>query len=106
MFSAWLMLIAAGLLEVCWVLSLKYSDGLSRLWPSIFTLVALCGSILLLAKSTLVIPLATAYAVWVGIGVIGAGVLSVIIFKESMSITRIFYFALLVVSIIGLKIST
>ncbi len=105
MSSAWLMLLFAGLLEVCWAIGLKLSNGFSRLGPSLFTAITLVGSMYLLARATQVIPLGTAYAIWVGIGTVGAVVLGVLFFKEPINLPRLFFLSLLVISIVGLKIT-
>lgn len=105
MSSAWIMLIFAGLLEVCWAVGLKYTDGFTRAYPSVFTFVTLAGSMYLLAKAAQTLPIGTAYAVWVGIGAIGASVLGVFLFKEPVTLPRIVFMALLVISIIGLKLT-
>lgn len=105
MSSAWLMLICAGLLEVCWAIGLKYTDGFTRLWPSVFTLATLAASMFLLAKAAQELPIGTAYAVWVGIGAAGAGILGIVLFKEPATAFRIAFMVLLVVSIVGLKFS-
>ena len=103
MSSAWIILLFAGLLEICWAIGLKYTEWFTRLYPSIFTLVTLAGSMYLLAKAAQTLPIGTAYAVWVGIGAIGAGVLGIFLFKEPVTLPRISFMILLVVSIIGLK---
>lgn len=103
MSSAWFILLLAGLLEVCWAIGLKYTDGFTRLGPSIFTLTTLAGSMYLLAKAAQSLPIGTAYAVWVGIGAVGAGILGIVLFKEPITFARIAFMSLLVVSIIGLK---
>lgn len=103
MSSAWFILLFAGLLETCWAIGLKYSDGFTRLGPSIFTLATLAGSMYLLAKAAQSLPIGTAYAVWVGIGAVGAGVLGIVLFKEPITFARIAFMSLLVISIIGLK---
>lgn len=103
--SAWSILFLAGLLEVCWAVGLKYTNGFTRLTPSIFTVATLAGSMYLLAKAAQSIPIGTAYAVWVGIGAVGAGVLGILLFKEPITLPRITFMVLLVVSIIGLKIT-
>lgn len=100
---AWIYLIVAGLLEVCWAIGLKYTDGFSRLWPSVFTLATLAGSMYLLAKAAQTLPIGTAYAVWVGIGAMGAAVLGIILFHESVSALRLLFLCMLFVSIFGLK---
>ncbi|MBN8827115.1 MAG: quaternary ammonium compound efflux SMR transporter SugE [Sphingobacteriia bacterium] len=100
---AWIYLVIAGLLEICWAIGLKYSEGFSRFWPSIFTFVTLAGSMYLLSKSAQTLPIGTAYAVWVGIGALGAAVCGIILFNESVSLLRILFLAMLCISIIGLK---
>ncbi len=105
MSTAWLLLIIAGLFEVAWSIGLKYTQGFTRLGPSIFTLVALAISMYLLAKATQAIPIGTAYAVWVGIGALGAAVLGILLFQETVSFARVFFLILLLVSIIGLKVT-
>lgn len=103
MSTAWIILLFAGLLEVCWAIGLKYTEGFTRLYPSVFTLATLAGSMYLLAKAAQSIPIGTAYAVWVGIGAVGAGILGIVLFKEPVTLPRIVFMALLVISIIGLK---
>lgn len=106
MTSAWFVLVIAGLLEVCWATGLKYSEGFTRLVPSTFTLITLAASMYLLAKASQQIPIGTAYAVWVGIGALGAAIAGIVLFKEPLTISRLFFLALLIVSIIGLKFSS
>lgn len=101
--SAWVTLFFAGLLEVCWAVGLKYTQGFTRPIPTAFTLITLAGSMYLLAKAAEVLPIGTAYAVWVGIGAVGAGVLGIVLFKEPIAPLRIGFMILLVVSILGLK---
>jgi quaternary ammonium compound-resistance protein SugE len=103
--SAWVLLGLAGLLEVCWAVGLKYTDGFTKLWPSVFTITALAGSMWLLAKAAQVIPIGTAYGVWVGIGAVGAAILGIVLFKEPAGAARIACLVLLVGSIIGLKLT-
>lgn len=103
MSSAWIILIFAGLLEVCWAIGLKYTDGFTRLVPSLFTLITLAGSMYLLARAAQTLPIGTAYAVWVGIGAVGAGILGIALFKEPITPSRLLFLGLLVISIIGLK---
>lgn len=102
---AWLLLVVAGLLEMCWAIGLKYTDGFTKLAPSIFTLITLAGSMYLLARASQTLPIGTAYGVWVGIGALGAAVSGIILFHESASPSRIFFLGLLLVSIVGLKIT-
>lgn len=102
---AWIILSIAGILEVCWAIGLKYTNGFTKIGPSIFTLVCLSASMFLLAKATQVLPIGTAYAIWVGIGALGASLVGIVLLKEPASVTRIFFLFLLLVSIIGLKLS-
>ena len=106
MSSAWIYLLFAGLLEVCWAIGLKYTEGFTRLWPSVFTLITLAASMLLLAKAANTLPIGTAYAVWVGIGAVGASILGIFLFKEPVTVPRIIFLVMLVVSIIGLKFTS
>ena len=99
----WVLLLIAGLFEVAWAIGLKYTEGFTRPLPSAFTLITLAASMYLLAKATQTLPIGTAYAVWVGIGAAGAGILGIVLFKEPASLLRIGFLALLVISIIGLK---
>lgn len=101
--QAWVLLFLAGLLEVSWAIGLKYTQGFTKLIPSVLTVLSLTVSMILLAKASNNLPIGTAYGVWVGIGAFGAGVLGIVLFKESASPQRIFFLALLLISIIGLK---
>lgn len=103
---SWIILIVAGLLEICWAVALKYTNGFTKLGPSVFTLVTLAGSMFLLAKASQHLPIGTAYAVWVGIGALGAAVLGIFLFNESVTLWRIVFLALLLISIIGLKVTS
>ena len=103
MLLAWVYLFFAGLLEICWAIGLKYTEGFSKLIPSLFTGIALIASMLLLAKAAQVLPIGTAYAVWVGIGALGTAIMGIILFQEPLSLTRLLFLALLLLSIIGLK---
>lgn len=106
MSSAWFTLIVAGLLEICWATGLKYTQGFTRIGPSLFTLVTLSASMYLLAKATQSLPIGIAYAAWVGIGAVGVALLGAVVLKEPMSLAQTFFLCLLVVSIVGLKFST
>lgn len=99
----WLLLVIAGLLETGWAIGLKYTDGFTRLWPSVFTAAAMVVSMGLLGIAVRTLPIGTAYAVWVGIGAAGAALLGILLFGESASTGRLFFLALLVISIAGLK---
>jgi len=103
---AWVTLIIAGLFEVCWAIGLKYTDGFTKLGPSIFTLITLAISMFLLARASQSLPIGTAYGVWVGIGALGASLLGIILFKETVTIFRLFFLGLLLVAIIGLKVTS
>lgn len=103
---AWFLLVVAGLLEVGWAIGLKYTEGFTRLVPSVLTGLAIFGSMWLLALAARTIPIGTAYAVWVGIGALGAAVLGMVLFQESVSLGRIFFLALLLASVIGLKLTS
>ncbi len=102
---SWIVLIFAGLLEICWAIGLKYSEGFTKLVPSIFTLITLALSMYLLARATEALPIGTAYAVWVGIGALGASILGIYLFNESAAPIRIFFIVLLLISIVGLKVT-
>lgn len=103
---AWTILFFAGLLEVAWSLGLKYTNGFTNLVPSILTILALIVSIILLAKSTQTLPIGTAYSIWVGIGSLGATIGGVLLFKESLPVSKMIFLGLLLVSIVGLKLTS
>ncbi|HEX9195050.1 MAG TPA: quaternary ammonium compound efflux SMR transporter SugE [Azonexus sp.] len=103
---AWLILFIAGLCEVAWAVGLKYTDGFSRLGPSLATVVAMIVSVVLLGWSLKVLPLGTAYAVWTGIGAVGTAVLGMILFGESREVARLLCIVLIVAGIAGLKLLT
>lgn len=102
---SWVLLVFAGLLEVCWAIGLKYTDGFTKLIPSVFTIATLAGSMFLLAKATQVLPIGTAYGIWVGIGALGAAVMGIFLFNESASPARLFFLGMLLVAIVGLKLT-
>ena len=99
----WVLLVVAGLLETGWAIGLKYTDGFTRLVPSVFTIAAMVVSMGLLGVAVRTLPIGTAYAVWVGIGAAGAAVLGIVLLGEAATPGRLFFLALLLVSIIGLK---
>lgn len=105
MSTAWIMLLVAGLLEVCWAIGLKSSQGFTKLYPSIFTAVTMLLSMYFLAKAVETLPIGTAYAVWVGIGAFGAAIMGIVLLNEPASPLRLAFLALLLVSIIGLKLT-
>lgn len=102
---SWIILIAAGLLEIVWALGLKYTYGFTRPLPSALTIAAIVGSMWLLATATKTLPIGTAYAVWVGIGVVGTALGGIVLMGEPASAPRLTLLALLVFSIIGLKMT-
>ena len=99
----WLLLFIAGLFEIGWAMGLKASAGLTKLWPSVFTLVALTISMALLAISLRTIPVGTGYAVWTGIGAVGTAMLGILLLGEPASAPRLFFLSLIVVGLLGLK---
>ena len=100
----WIVLFVAGLFEVAWAIGLKYTEGFSKLWPSVFTIACMIISMGLLAYAVKHLPIGTAYAIWTGIGAVGTAILGIILFNESKEPVRIFFIFLIVVGIIGLKI--
>jgi quaternary ammonium compound-resistance protein SugE len=103
---AWLVLIIAGLFEIAWAIGLKYTDGFSRLWPSVGTLAAMALSVALLEYAIRSLPVGTAYAAWVGIGAVGTALFGMVLFGESREPLRLVCLALIVAGVIGLKFFT
>jgi quaternary ammonium compound-resistance protein SugE len=103
---AWLILIIAGLFEVGWAIGLKYTDGFSRFWPTVFTGLAMIVSLWLLGIAMKSLPVGTAYSVWVGVGSVGTVVLGIVLFDEPLNAARLISVALIVAGIIGLKLAT
>lgn len=101
---AWLILFAAGLCEIGWAVGLKYTDGFSRLWPTVFTGASLIVSMALLGLAMKSLPLGTAYAVWTGIGAVGTVILGIVLFKEPATVARLVCVGLIVAGILGLKL--
>ncbi|MDX5349311.1 MAG: multidrug efflux SMR transporter [Paracoccaceae bacterium] len=101
--NPWLILVIAGVLEMGWALGLKYSEGFTRLWPSVLTVVLALGSFYLLSSAMKSLPVGTAYAVWVGIGAIGTAVAAVFLFNEPVSLMRVAGVLLILVGIVALK---
>lgn len=104
--TSWILLLIAGLLEICWAIGLKYTEGFTKLIPSLFTLITLALSMYCLARAAQVIPIGTAYGIWVGIGALGAAILGIILFQESVSPARLLFLGLLLISIIGIKLTS
>lgn len=103
---SWIYLLIAGVCEVGWAVGLKYTEGFSRLWPSLGTAAAMVVSVVLLGVAMKSIPLGTAYAVWTGIGAVGTVILGMLLFGDAASVARLLCLALIVGGIIGLKIAT
>jgi quaternary ammonium compound-resistance protein SugE len=104
--SAWLALLAAGLLEIGWAIGLKYSDGLTRFWPTTVTVLAIMLSFALMAVALKSLPFGTAYAVWTGIGAAGSIVVGILLFSESADPIRILCLTLIVAGMVGLKLNS
>lgn len=103
---AWLNLFVAGLLEAAWAVGLKYTDGFTRPLPSILTIAGIVVSLMMLSIAARTLPIGTAYGVWVGIGAAGAAVLGILLLGEPANSSRLFFLGLLLVAIVGLKMST
>ncbi|MCC6532019.1 MAG: quaternary ammonium compound efflux SMR transporter SugE [Burkholderiales bacterium] len=101
---AWTLLFVAGLFEIAWAIGLKYTDGFTRLWPSVLTLAAMIVSVGCLALALKAIPVGTGYAVWTGIGAVGTAILGIVLFGESAGAARLLCIGLIVAGIVGLKI--
>ncbi len=102
---AWIILVVAGLLEIGWAIGLKYTEGFTKLWPSVLTVGAMAVSMYLLGIAAKTLPIGTAYAVWVGIGAAGTAVLGIFLLGEPASAARMVCLVLLVASIVGLKVT-
>lgn len=102
----WILLLIAGLFEVGWAIGLKYTEGFTRLWPSLATLAAMAISFWLLGEAMKSLPVGTAYAVWVGVGAVGTVILGILLFNEPASVARIVSVLLIVAGIVGLKLSS
>jgi quaternary ammonium compound-resistance protein SugE len=103
---AWIILLLAGLFEVVWAVSLKYTEGFTRLVPSAITLVGMVVSVWLLSVAMKTLPLGTAYAVWVGIGALGAFIAGIVLFQEALTPMRVVSVLLIAAGLIGLKLAT
>jgi len=102
----WILLVLAGLLEVGWAIGLKYTEGFTRLWPSVGTIAAMSISLVLLGIAMKSLPVGTAYAVWVGIGAVGTVILGIVLFNEPLNALRVGSVALIVAGLVGLKLAT
>lgn len=102
---SWIYLTIAGLLEIAWAIGLKYTHGFTKLTPSILTLMAMGGSFYFLSQSLKELPIGTAYGVWVGIGSVGAAILGIVLFNEAATPSRLLFLGLMIVSLVGLKLT-
>ncbi|KQT34249.1 MULTISPECIES: quaternary ammonium compound efflux SMR transporter SugE [unclassified Methylophilus] len=102
---AWFILVIAGLFEVGWAIGLKYTEGFSKLWPTVGTVLAMIISLGLLGVAMKTLPVGTAYAIWVGVGAIGTVILGMVLFGEPVTMLRIGSLVLIVAGIIGLKLA-
>lgn len=101
---AWFILFIAGIFETAWAVSMKYSNGFTKIYPTIFTFSAMALSVFLLSISLKSLPVGTAYAVWTGIGAFGTAVIGILLFGESKELIRLFFISLIVIGIVGLKL--
>jgi quaternary ammonium compound-resistance protein SugE len=102
----WAMLVVAGLFEVGWAIGLKYTEGFTRLWPTVWTVLSMIISLGLLGVAMKTLPVGTAYSVWVGVGAIGTVILGIVLLGEPASVARMISVALILAGIVGLKLST
>lgn len=103
---AWVYLVIAGLLEIVWAIGLKYTEGFTKLWPSVGTIGAMIISFVFLAQALKTLPVGTGYAVWTGIGSVGAAILGIVLFNESRDVARLLCIGLIVAGIVGLKLTS
>jgi quaternary ammonium compound-resistance protein SugE len=99
----WLVLFIAGLCEIAWAIGLKYSEGFSKLFPSVLSIVFMILSMGLLSYSVKTLPIGTAYTIWTGIGAVGTAILGILLFNEPKDFIRLFFIFLIIVGIVGLK---
>ena len=103
---SWIILVLAGLFEVGWAIGLKYTEGFTRLWPTVGTVAAMAVSLGLLGIAMKSLPVGTAYAIWVGVGAVGTVILGIVLFDEPVNALRIGSVALIVAGLVGLKLAT
>ena len=101
---SWIYLFIAGFFEIGWAVGLKYTDGFTKLWPSVITIIGMILSFYFLSAAVKTIPIGTAYAIWTGIGAVGTAIFGMILFGESKEFIRLIFIFLIVIGIIGLKI--
>lgn len=102
----WVILFLAGLFEIAWAIGLKYTDGFTRLWPTVWTVLSIIISLWLLGIAVKSLPIGTAYSIWVGVGAVGTVILGIVLFGEPANAFRLISVAFIIVGIIGLKIAT
>jgi len=103
---SWIILVVAGLFEIGWAIGLKYTEGFTRLWPTVGTIVSMVISVAMLGLAMKSLPVGTAYAVWTGVGALGTAILGIHLFGESASMGRMLSLGLIIAGIIGLKLAT
>src|SRR5688572_20194588 len=103
---AWVILVLAGLCEVGWAIGLKYTEGFTQLWPTIWTILAMIISLWLLGIAMKSLPVGTAYSIWVGVGAVGTIILGIVLFGESANAARLISVGIIIAGIIGLKLAT
>ena len=103
---AWVILFLAGLFEVGWAIGLKYTEGFTRVWPSVWTILAMVVSVWLLGIAMKSLPVGTAYSVWVGVGAVGTVILGIVLFSEPANFARLASVALIIAGVVGLKLAT
>lgn len=103
---AWIILVLAGLFEVGWAIGLKYTEGFTRLWPTVGTVVAMVISLGLLGVAMKSLPVGTAYAIWVGVGAVGTVILGIVLFQEPVNALRMVSVGLIIAGLVGLKLAT
>jgi quaternary ammonium compound-resistance protein SugE len=101
---AWIYLFIAGLFEIGWAVGLKYTNGFTKLWPSVITVIIMILSFYFLSSAVKTIPIGTAYAIWTGIGAVGTAILGIFLFGESKEFIRLFFILLIIIGVVGLKI--
>jgi quaternary ammonium compound-resistance protein SugE len=103
---AWIILVLAGLFEVGWAIGLKYTDGFTRLWPTVGTVAAMAISLGLLGIAMKSLPVGTAYAIWVGVGAVGTVILGIVLFQEPVNPLRLVSVGLIIAGLVGLKLAS
>lgn len=102
----WIILVLAGLFEVGWAIGLKYTDGFTKLWPTVGTVAAMAVSLGLLGIAMKSLPVGTAYAIWVGVGAVGTVILGIVLFQEPVNALRLASVGLIIAGLVGLKLAT